>query len=328
MQMKSFVFALVISIGASAAVPVNSAMAEETVFAGVGKVATAWFDRHSEGVMQGAEENGVKSVYGAAPFASPKRQAEIIDRYVEKGVKALVVVPNDAKSLEPSFKTAKDKGVAVITHESPHQVNADFDVELLNNDKFGALMMDEFVKYSNNKKGKYAIFVGSLTVPAHNLWADAAIKQQKAKYPDLQFIDRLPVSENREVSGKTALALMKKHPDLVGIICMGSEGAPGVGKALKAKNIKDKLTVVGVTTPNDAKEYLKEGYIHEAMLWDPAQAARVQMYLAKMVLDGKKDDIKPGFSVPDFGEPTFDGNTLIFDKPLQITKENVDNYNF
>ena len=125
-----------------------------------------------------------------------------------------------------------------------------------------------------------------------------------------------------------ALSLIKKHPDLVGIIALGSEGAPGIGKSLKHKKLKNAITVVGVATPDDTKEYLKEDYVQELILWDPAQAARVQTTLAKMIADGRRDEIKPGFALPEFGAPRFDGNTLIFDEPLIVTKDNVDNYDF
>lgn len=328
MQIKSLLSALAVCLTLYSSAALCEAGPEGTVFVGVGKVSTPWFARHKEGIVKGAKENDVKGEYGATTIASHKKQAELVDKYVNRGVSALLVVPNDAASLEDSFKRAKDNGITVITHESPQQVNADFDVELIDNEKFGALLMDEFVKYSKGKKGKYAIYVGSLTVPAHNVWADAAVKRQKEMYPQLEFIDKLPIAENRGVSGKTALSLMKKHPDLVGIISMGSEGLPGIGQSLSSKNLKDAITVVGVTTPNDVKEYLKDGYVQEALLWDPAQAARVQTILAKMIVDGRKDEIKPGFSLPEFGTPRFEGNTLIFDDPLIITKDNVDNYNF
>jgi simple sugar transport system substrate-binding protein len=328
MKIKTLLSTLAVSLTICSTAAFSETSADEMTFAGVGKVNTPWFERHKQGIMLGAEENGVKGVYGAAPIASHKKQAEIVYDFVKDAVNALLVVPNDAKSLEKAFMAAKKNGITVITHESPKQVNADFDVELIDNEKFGILLMDEFVKLSKGKKGTYAIYVGSLTVPSHNLWAQAAIKHQKETYPQLELIDILPISENRGVSGKTALSLIKKHPDLVGIIALGSEGAPGIGKSLKHKKLKNAITVVGVATPDDTKEYLKEDYVQELILWDPAQAARVQTILAKMIADGRRDEIKPGFSLSEFGAPRFDGNTLIFDDPLIVTKDNVDNYDF
>ena len=328
MKIKTLLSALAVGLTICSTAVISEASADELTFAGVGKVNSPWFVRHKQGVMLGAEENNVKGVYKAAPIASQKKQAEIVNDFIKDGVNALLVVPNDAQSLEKPFLAAKKNGITVITHESPKQVNADFDVELIENDKFGILLMDEFVKLSKGKKGSYAIYVGSLTVPAHNLWAKAAIQHQKEKYPQLELIEIFPISENRGVSGKTALSLIKKHPDLVGIITLGSEGAPGIGKALMHKNLKDKITVIGVATPNDTKEYVKDDYVQELILWDPAQAARVQTILAKMIADGRRDEIKSGFTLPEFGAPRFDGNTLIFDEPLIVTKDNIDNYDF
>ena len=328
MKIKTLLSALAVSLTIFSTVAISDACADELTFAGVGKINTPWFERHKQGIMLGAEENGANGVYDAAPIASHKKQAEIVYEFVKDAVNAILVVPNDAKSLEKAFMAAQKNGITVSTHESPKQVNADFDVELIDNDKFGILLMDEFVKLSKGKKGTYAIYVGSLTVPSHNLWAQAAIKHQKETYPQLELIDILPVSENRGISGKMALSLIKKHPDLVGIIALGSEGAPGIGKSLKHKKLKNAITVVGVATPDDTKEYLKEDYVQELILWDPAQAARVQTTLAKMIADGRRDEIKPGFALPEFGAPRFDGNTLIFDEPLIVTKDNVDNYDF
>ena len=292
--------------------------------AGAGKNQTAWFIRYEEGILAGAKENGMEAVYSAGLTSEPKEQSDILSTDISKGVNALLVVPNDAKYLEEVFRQAREKGIAVVTHESPQQVNADFDVEMLDNEKFGELMMDEFVKFSRNKKGKYAIFVGSLTVPAHNIWADAAIARQKAKYPDLEFIDKFPVSEDAVASKKTALELLEKYPDLVGFITMGSAGAPAVSAALKAKKLKNKKTFVGVTTPKIARKNLRDGYMDECLLWDPANAARIQAKIAKLVLSGKADTIKPGFTLEGFGSPRIDGNTLIFNLPLLVTKDNVE----
>ncbi len=328
MKIKTLLSALAVVLTICSSAVFCEASADELTFAGVGKINTPWFERHKQGIMLGAEENDAKGVYKAAPIASHKKQAEIVNDFIKDAVNALLVVPNDAQSLEKAFMAAKKNGITVITHESPRQVNADFDVEMIDNDKFGILLMDEFVKLSNGKKGTYAIYVGSLTVPSHNMWAQAAIKHQKETYPQLELIEILPISENRGVSGKTALSLIKKHPDLVGIIALGSEGAPGIGKSLKHKKLKNAITVVGVATPDDTKEYLKEDYVQELILWDPAQAARVQTILAKMIADGRRDEIKPGFALPEFGAPRFDGNTLIFDDPLIVTKDNVDNYDF
>ncbi len=88
------------------------------------------------------------------------------------------MVPNDAKVLEPVLKRAQEAGIKVITHESPGQINADWDFELLDTQSMGANHMKDMAQCMG-EEGKYAMFVGSLTVPLVNEWADAAIAYQK-----------------------------------------------------------------------------------------------------------------------------------------------------
>ena len=51
------------------------------------------------------------------------------------------------------------------------------------------------------------------------------------------------------------------------------------------------------------------------------------VYLAKLVLDGKKATIGQNLDIPTLGKPlTFKGNTLVYDRPMILTKDNVDNF--
>jgi simple sugar transport system substrate-binding protein len=50
--------------------------------------------------------------------------------------------------------------------------------------------------------------------------------------------------------------------------------------------------------------------------------------MAKLILDGKKSEIGPNIDIPTIGKPlSYNGNTLIYDRPLVVTKENLDKYN-
>ena len=68
--------------------------------------------------------------------------------------------------------------------------------------------------------------------------------------------------------------------------------------------------------------------ISAPLLWDPAEAAYAMVYMAKLMLDGKKSMIGPDLDIPTLGKPlTAKGNTLIYDRPLVVTKDNLDKYN-
>ena len=96
------------------------------------------------------------------------------------------------------------------------------------------------------EEGEYIVYVGSLTVPLHNLWADAAIAYQKAHYPKMKLVaDRYGVAESVDDSYKTAIDAMLAHPNLKGILTFGSQGPIGAGRAIKEKGKAGKIALVG-----------------------------------------------------------------------------------
>jgi len=86
--------------------------------------------------------------------------------------------------------------------------------------------------------------------------------------------------------------------------------------------------VVGTTSPNQASQYLKNDSMTASIIWDPGEAAYAMVYIAKLVLDGKKAQVTDALDIPKLGKPlSFSGNTLIYDRPLIITKANVEQHN-
>lgn len=293
------------------------------------KLISAWFEPYEADGIAAGTEYGAKVYFKASAAADEAEQVRILEDAINTGVNALLVVPNDANSLVPTFKKARAQGIVVLTHESPNQPEADFDIEMIDNVKFGEKFIDEFVRITGSKEGEYAIFVGSLTVPAHNIWADAAIAYAKKNYPGLKLVaSKFPVSEDRNAARQQTLELLQVYPKLKGILGFGSQGGPGAAQALREVGRTADVTVICTTSPAEASPFLKDNSIDECILWSSGDAAKAMVYVAKLVLDGKRDQIKQGIEIPGLGKPTVDGMNLIFDFPLIVDKTNSDKYNF
>ena len=292
------------------------------------KLRATWFDRMEVGLKKAGAQYGITVSQQAPAAADEAQQVRLIEDAINQGNNAILVVPNDAKSIEPAFARAQGKKIVTITHESPNQKNADFDIEMIDNKAFGATAMELMVKSMGVNEGEYVVFVGSLTVPAHNIWADAAIARGKEKYPGLkQVADRYPVSEDQNAARQAALDIITAHPNIKAFLAFGSQGAPGAAQAVREKGLIGKITVIGTTSPSQASQYLKDGSFSTSILWDPAEAGYAMAYLAKLVLDGKKSTIGANLDIPTLGKPlAFSGNTLVYDRPLILTKDNVDNF--
>jgi simple sugar transport system substrate-binding protein len=247
-----------------------------------------------------------------------------VEDLIAKKVSAIGVVPNDAKALEPVFERAKAAGIPVITHESPDQVGNVWDIELIDNKEYGEQHMKDFAKFMG-EEGEYIVYVGGLTVPLHNAWADAAIAYQKEHYPKMKLVaDRYGVAESVDDSYKTALDAMLAHPNLKGILTFGSQGPIGAGRAIKERGKADKIVLVGTCSPTQGQKMVKEGIIKVGYMWSPIEAGKAFVTVANMVLDGKP--ITDGMEIPGLGKVTVDPEKRVIRaiKMLAIDKSTID----
>ena len=305
------------------------ALSGEYTMISVPKLRAVWFNRFEEGLLDAGKKFDV-NVYQQAPAAADEaQQVRIIEDAIAQGVNALIVVPNDANSVVPAFGRAKERGIVVVTHESMNQEGADYNVEMFDNVVYGETAMDELAKLMG-EEGEYVCFVGSLTVPAHNIWADAGIARQKKLYPKMKMVgEKFPVSEDRNLARQKTLEILQTYPNLKGMFIFGSQGGPGAGQALREKRANDKIAMVAGGTPKEVGSFLEDGSMNASLLWDPGEAAYACVYIAKMVLEGKKDDIKVGMEVPGLGKiATIVGNNILLDNPMIVTKENYKQYDF
>jgi len=115
-----------------------------------------FFNVFEEGVKKAGEELGINAYVTGPTDADPAQQVRIIEDLISTDIDALVVVPNDATALEAVLERARDKGIIVIANESPGQIGADYDVEMINNKTF-AEQIAESAAQSMGGKGEYAM---------------------------------------------------------------------------------------------------------------------------------------------------------------------------
>ncbi|OOF56558.1 LacI family transcriptional regulator [Rodentibacter genomosp. 2] len=284
-----------------------------------------WFNRMAEGVVQAGKDNHINTYQVGPSNTDAPQQVKLIEDLIAKKVSAISIVPNDASALEPVLKKAKQNGIVILTNESVGQPSADWDIEIIDNTQFAADYVEEVAK-SLGGKGGYVLYVGSLTVPQHNLWADLFVKYQKQHYPDMfEVTSRMPVAENINDARRTTIDLVKAHPDLKAVISFGSQGPIGAGLAVKEKRLKGKLNVFGMMIPSQAASLIKSGNITMGITYDPANAGYALAAVAAKVLKGEK--IEEGLVIPNVGQAKVDQEKklLQFHNVLKVTQENIDN---
>lgn len=283
-----------------------------------------WFNAMEAGIKKKADELGVTAEMIGPVSADPALQVQAIEDLIAKKVDVIGIVPNDQSALEPVLKKAMDAGIKVIAHEGPGLQNVDWDFELASAQGFGEAHAKLFSDTITGP-GKYAVYVGSLTVPLHNAWADAAIAWLKTNRPDLVLVgDRYGVAENVDESRSTTLDLIAANPDLKGILAFGSQGPIGAGRAVEERRKTGEIAVLGPFSPGQGAKMVHQGVLTGGYMWNPELAGEVFVTLGKMLVDGKP--ITDGEDIPGLGvvHPDVEGRDIITDNLLELNKDTVD----
>jgi simple sugar transport system substrate-binding protein len=283
-----------------------------------------WYNLVEQGLKKaGAQFDMDVSMVGPSNI-DPAQQVRLVEDLIARKVDYIGLVPLDEKVMQPVLERAKAAGIRVITEEGPDQPGKDWDVGLVNNQSFGEETMMSLAKIMG-EKGDYVVYVGTLTTPLHNQWADAAIAYQKAHYPEMRLAtDRFPGADEIDTAQKTTLDVMKAYPNLKGIVAYGSNGAIGAANAVRQTHNQGRIQIVGTSVPSQAKPFIADGTIHETFLWNPFDTGFAIAAVAKLMTDGAK--FEDGMDVPGLGKAHVDpaAKTIAINKIMRVNKGTID----
>ena len=283
-----------------------------------------WFNAMEVGIKQEAEKSGADAWMVGPTQADAAQQVRAIEDLIARGVDVIGIVPNDSAALAPVLGRAREAGIKVLAHEGPDQENMDWDFELTTTEAYGQAHMDLLAKQMG-EEGEYIVYVGSLTVPLHNAWADAAIAYQKEKYPKMTMLgDRFGVAESVDETIKTTQDQIRANPDLKGILTFGSQGPIGAARVLEDRELADKIVLVGGFSPGQGARYVKSGTIRGGYIWNPMTAGEMFVQLGTMLAAGKEPT--DGMELVGVGPVKVDPETRVIQaqKLESLDKENID----
>lgn len=303
----------------------SSVFAQELEIVNIPKISgMPWFNRMEEGVKNASKDFNLNAYQMGPSSTDAIAQVKIIEDLIAKKVDAITIVPNDAEVLEPVFQKARKAEITIITNESPGQPSANWEVSIINDKKFAQDYLDQTAK-SIDGKGGYVIYVGNLTVPQHNLWADYFIKLQKEQYPEMyEVTTRMPVAESIDDSLRTTLDLMRAHKDLRAVISFGSQGPIGAGRAVQQRRAKNKVKVFGMMIPSQAASLIRSGDITMGITYDPAAGGYATTKVAADTINGIS--FNDNYSIKGLGkaETNYETKIIQFHSVLLVTKDNID----
>jgi rhamnose transport system substrate-binding protein len=277
-----------------------------------------------------AEVKGEGKAVGPSD-AQASSQVSYINTLIQQQQDAIVIAANDPNAVAPALKDAMSKDIAVVTLDSDAAKDArDVFVNQASSEEIGRSQI-KLISDQIGGSGKIAILSATPNATNQNTWIE--FMQDELKKPEYSKIELLPTvygDDDDQKSFQEAQALLRSNPDLKGIISPTTVGIAAAARYLSSSPYKGKVALTGLGTPNQMRQFVKDGTVSEFALWDPAELGYLAAYAAAALASGQISGAEgEKFTAGKLGERTIgkDGE-VILGPPTVFKADNIDDYDF
>lgn len=262
--------------------------------------------------------------------ATADAQVSYINTLTQQQVGAIVLSANDPTALGSALTQAKSAGTKIVTFDSDTDAKyRDIFVNQATADGIAKVQVDTIAKEIGDS-GEVAILSAAANATNQNAWIELMKKDLAKDHPNIKLVDTVYGNDDDQTSFDKTAALLQTHPNLKGIISPTTVGIAAAARYLSTSNAKGKVKLTGLGTPNQMREYVKDGTVDEFALWNPEDLGYLAAFTAKALIDGKITGKKgETFEAGKLGKFTVGDNaTVLLGDPFVFNKDNIDKFNF
>ena len=289
-----------------------------------------YFDTSSKGGKAAVDELGGTFAEVGPAESTPDAQVSYINTATQQGVGALVVSANDPKAICDALDEARSAGVKVVTFDSDTNPECrDLFVNQATADGIAKIQVDLIAEQIGDA-GEIAIVSATANATNQNAWIDTMKKLLASDHPNIQLVDVVYGDDDEQISFDKTAALLQSHPNLKGIISPTTIGISAAARYLSTSDYKGKVALTGLGTPNQMREYVKDGTVTSFALWNPEDLGYLAAYasaaLIKGEITGKEGDT---FEAGKLGSYTVGKDaTVLLGDPYVFNADNIDDFDF
>ncbi len=282
------------------------------------------------GIDAVAELKGTGKEVGPSD-ASASSQVSYINTLIQQRQDAIVIAANDPNAVAPALKDAMSKGIAVVTYDSDAAPDArQIFVNQADSEEIGRsqvkLMSDQI-----GGSGKIAILSATPNATNQNTWIEFMKDElTKPEYKDIELVKIAYGDDDDQKSFQEAQGLLQSIPDLKGIISPTTVGISAAARYISSSPYKGKVKLTGLGTPNQMRQFVKDGTVTEFALWNPVELGYLAGYAAAALASGQisgaeGETLKAG----KLGEREIGKNgEIILGPPTNFNAGNIDDFDF
>ncbi|MDW5326529.1 rhamnose ABC transporter substrate-binding protein [Plantactinospora sp. KLBMP9567] len=263
--------------------------------------------------------------------ASASSQVSYLNTLTQQGSDVIVVSANDPNAICGAVNQARQGGAKVVTFDS--DTNPDCR-DIFVNQVTGQGIAENQVKLISDAiggQGKIAILSATANATNQNAWIELMKTElRKPEYSGIQLVTTVYGDDKDEKSFQETQGLLSAHPDLKGIISPTTVGVAAAARYLSGSQYKGKVALTGLGTPNQMREFVKNGTVKSFALWNPADLGYLAAYagaaLASGMITGKEGD---KFTAGKLGEYTVGAQgVVVLGPPTVFDATNIDQFDF
>jgi rhamnose transport system substrate-binding protein len=285
----------------------------------------------TKGSMDACKEIGAQGKVVGPSDASASSQVSYINTLITQRENGIALAANDPNALIPYLKRARDQKIQVVTMDSDTAPDGrTIFINQASAEGIGQGQVQILAK-EIDYKGDIAILSATPNATNQNTWIKYMEEElKKPEYKDMKLVKIAYGNDDDQKSFTETQGLLQAYPNLRGIISPTTVGVAAAARYLSTSPYKGKVALVGLGTPNQMREFVKDGTVKEFALWNPSDVGYLAAYalaqLASGNIQGKEGE---SFTAGKLGSRTIGKDGVVILGPLTVfNAENIDQFNF